>query len=140
MKKIPWLSLTILLVAYMTVGWVLSASPWYIFLLAIALILLLAEILAAPFSNVRKALVYSFSTDTRGFILIISIAFFATVLAIWIHIVAHTLVLLAAGLLARLDMLTARFTDWQAFWVLSFVSLAGFGLGWAAHYLSAIGL
>lgn len=124
----------------MTVGWVLSASPWYILLLAIALILLLAEILAAPFSNVRKSLVYSFSTDTRGFILIIAIAFFATVLAIWIHLVVHTLVLLAAALLARLDMLTGRFTDWQAFWVLSFVSLAGFGLGWAAHYLAAIGL
>ena len=135
MKKIPWLSLALLMVTYTTLGWVLAASPWYTLLLTLALILLLAEILAYPFSNVRKGLVYSISTDTRAFILAISMAFFTALLVIWIHIVVHALVVIAAGLLARLDLLTAGFSDWQTFRILSVFSLAGFGLGWAAHYL-----
>ena len=122
------------MLTYTTLGWVLSSLPWYTLLLTVALILLLAEILASPFSNVRKGLIYSLSTDTRAFILAISMAFFTALLVIWIHIVVHALVVIAAGLLARLDLLTAGFRDSQAFWILSVFSFAGFGLGWAAHY------
>ncbi len=152
MKKIPWFSLGLLLLTYATVGWVASAIElargmctlsmgewrffdWVAFVAGSALALLLAEILAAPFSNVRKGLVYSFSTDTRAFILVISLAFFAAVLVIWVHVVAHALVAISSGILARLDLLSAGINNWRAFWILSTFSLSGFTLGWVAHTL-----
>lgn len=103
--------------------------------LAIAFILLLSEILASPLSNIRKGLIYSISTDTRAFILIITVAFFTALLVIWIHVVIYALLIVSAGLLARLDMLIAGFKGWQAFGIIAFVSLLGFGLGAIAHYL-----
>lgn len=153
MKKIPWFSLALLLVTYSTVGWVLYAISgnsqcyipvasveyscrWLVFLLTVSLILLAAEVFAYPFSNIRKALIYSIGTDTRAFILAIFLAFLAVVLAMWIHLIVHALVLFCAGLLARLDMLKYGFKDWQTFWILTLVSLAGFGIGWGGHHLA----
>lgn len=112
---------------------------WAALLVGAALTLLLAETLAAPFSSIRRGLVYSLSTDTRAFILIISLAFLAAVLVIWIHVVSHALVVIAAGILARLDLLNAGINNWRAFWILAAFSLLGFGLGWGAHTL-ALGL
>ena len=155
MKKLPSFSLALLLITYSTLGWVLSRftlasnlcgkniylgsllikfdCQWLSLLLGLAFILLISEILASPLSNIRKGLVYSFSTDIRAFILVIVTAFFASILVIWIHVVAHALVLITAGLLVRLDMLTAGINDWQAFWILSTVSIAGLVIGWALH-------
>ena len=156
-KKFPWLSLVLLLVAYSTLGWVISGIRWhssscaiplqlpflklechqlFALALAMAVILLLSEILASPLSNIRKGLIYSISTDTRAFILIISVAFLTSVLVLWIHVAIHALLIVSAGLLARLDMLVAGFKGWQAFGIIAVVSLLGFGLGASAHYLT----
>jgi hypothetical protein len=97
-----------------------------------ALILLLAETLAAPLSNLRKILSLTFQSDTRAFIALICLAFFISVLIIWINFVAYMVLLVASALRARLDMAMIGFRDWQAFFTLAAVSLSGFLLGWIA--------
>lgn len=135
-KKFPWLSLTLLLVSYSTLGWVLAEakSSLYTLLLAVALVLLFTEILAAPASNSRKFINRWLSSDSKAFVLILALAFFAGAIVVWIDIVAHIFVLMSAGLLARLDLHTTGLGQWQAFWILAALSLAGFTVGWVAHY------
>jgi hypothetical protein len=94
-KKLPKQSLFLLLVTYTTLGWILSASksPWYIVLLAAALVLLLAETLAAPFSNIRKTILRTLSSDINAFIIVLVLSFLAAAIVIWIDIVTRVLVL-----------------------------------------------
>lgn len=134
-KKLPKQSLLLLLLTYSTLGWILSASksPWYIVLLAAALVLLLAETLAAPFSNIRKIVVRTLSSDINAFIIVLGLSFLAAGIVIWIDIVTRVLVLVSAGLLARLDLYRAGLGQWQAFWILTVLSLTGFALGWTVH-------
>lgn len=157
-KKFPWLSLSLLLVAYSTFGWVLYQITsdwglclrnlgrlyirfncgWWTFVLAIVFILLLAETLAAPFSNLRKFIVFSLRSDTRAFLALIITTFLLSAIVAWIHVVAQICILITSALLVRLDMMTAGFGEWRAFFTISGVALAGFGLGLLAHkmYLS----
>ncbi|MGA9382661.1 MAG: hypothetical protein WBV73_28200 [Phormidium sp.] len=105
---------------------------WWVLILIGALILLLAETLAAPLSNLRNFISMAFQSDTRAFIALISLAFFTALLIIWIHFIAYMVLLVATALRARLDMVIIGLKDWQAFFTLSAVSLSGFLLGWIA--------
>ncbi|XWK86150.1 MAG: hypothetical protein U7127_18230 [Phormidium sp.] len=151
-RSSPLLSLLLLFVTYMILGWVLYTNTirwgicngelfgltisfkckWWVLILAGALILLLAETLAAPLSNLRKILSLTFQSDTRAFIALISLAFLTSILIIWINFVAYMVLLVASALRARLDMAMIGFRDWQAFFTLAAVSLSGFLLGWIA--------
>ena len=149
-KSYPLLSLLLLFISYMIVGWVLYTNTvrwglcngelfglafyfkckWWVLILTGALILLLAETLAAPLSNLRKMLSLTFQSDTRAFIALITLAFLTSILIIWINFIAYILLLVASALRARLDMAIIGFRDWQAFFTLAIVSLSGFLLGW----------
>lgn len=151
-KTSPVLSLLLLFFTYMILGWALYTNTirwglcngelfgvtfsfkckWWVLILTGALILLLAETLAAPLSNLRKILSLTFQSDTRAFIALICLAFFISVLIIWINFVAYMVLLVASALRARLDMAMIGFRDWQAFFTLAAVSLSGFLLGWIA--------
>lgn len=151
-RSSPLLSLLLLFITYAILGWVLYTNTigwglcsaelfgltfffkckWWVMILAVALILLLAETLAAPLSNMRKFISQAFQSDTRAFITLISLAFFTALLIIWIHFVAYILLLVATALRARLDMLIIGFKDWQAFFTLAAISLSGFIIGWIA--------
>jgi hypothetical protein len=135
LKKLPKLSLMLLLVTYTALGWILSASksPWYTLLLAAALVLLLAETLAAPFSNIRKIILRTLSSDINAFVIVLVVSFLAAAIVIWIDIVIRFLVLVSAGLLARLDLYRAGLGQWQAFWILTVICLIGFALGWTGQ-------
>jgi hypothetical protein len=135
LTQLPQFSLALLLATYIALGWILADSklPWYIVLLAAALVLLLTETLAAPFSNIRNIVIRSFSSDGKAFAIVMLVSFCAAALVIWIDIVARVMVLIAAGLLARLDLRRTRLGQWQTFWILTVLSLMGFGLGWAMH-------
>lgn len=147
LKKLPWFSLVLLLVTYSILGWRSSSvhgfwviwlgvpSSWVILLLVVAGALLIAVSLTSALPIVTDIIGFTLKSDTRAF-LVVSIGAFLTVLIIcWLPVFAHILIVVSANSLARLDLQTARFTQWQAFWILSIVSLAGLGLGWVAHSL-----
>ncbi|MFB2892446.1 hypothetical protein ACE1CI_05830 [Aerosakkonemataceae cyanobacterium BLCC-F50] len=155
-RSSPLLSLFLLFVTYMILGWVLHTNTagwglcngqlfgltfffkckWWVLILTGALILLLAETLAAPLSNLRKILSLTFQSDTRAFLALITLAFLTSILIIWVNFVAYIVLLVASALRARLDMAMIGLKDWQAFFILSAVSLSGFLLGWIARNIA----
>ena len=136
LKKFPWLSLTFLVAAYCTFGWFLYPphSSGFDWLFAVAFALIVAGLLTAPERSLRSRF-FTWSVSSVGrFILVVFGAFLTAVVLYMVHVFIHILVTVAACMLARLDLQTAGFQQWQAFWVLSFFSLIGLGLGWTINY------
>lgn len=137
-KKLPWVSLLLLLISYTICGWLLFAvayKHWVVWLAAGAMALLIAGALTSALPLVKDIVGFTLKSDSRAFF-IVTIAAFLTVLVVtWFNAFAHALILMSAESLARLELQTSRFNQWQAFGILSLVSLAGLGLGGIAHPL-----
>jgi len=135
-KKLPWLPLAFLVAAYCTFGWFLYAphDPGLNLFFAAVFALTVAGLLTAPERSLRSRLfAWSFSSVGR-FVVVLCLASLAAVIFYMANVFIHILVAIAACMLVRLDMQTAGFEQWQAFWVLSMVSLISLGSGWALHY------
>lgn len=134
LKKIPWLSLALLLVTYSTLGWLLSAfhNPWFVWVIIVVGVLLLAAALSSPREKFkdRSSL---FKSNTKTFFFVVMAAFLSVILLSRLHIFVHALVIISAATLFRLDAQAARLSNKQVFWILVIVSLAGLGLGLAAQ-------
>jgi len=143
LKKLPWVSLALLLVTYITLGWILSAvnDPLPVWVIVVGAVLLLAMALSSPWSKIRDGFARIFKSDTRAFLIAVVAAFLLVVIITWLYIFAHVLVVMSVGTLVRLDTQTARWSNRQTFWFLAIVPLVGLGLGAIAqsltqHYLS----
>lgn len=137
MKKKSWVSLTLLFVTYFTFGWQLSefdVSPHLTWFLAIASILVLDIVLSFPMRNTKALIKGWFSSDIGAFLAISVGAFVAVVVFAWLHLFATCLLLISAGVLARLDIQISGWKDWRAFVVLTTISLGGVGLGGAIEF------
>lgn len=135
-KKVPWLSLLLLLATYFNFGWVLSASAagWWIWLLIIVYSLGIAEALAAPRSMIRYVFRRLMSSDTKAFISAIVASFLGVVILSYFDISAHALLLIAVAALLRLDLQVSTLSEINTFITLSIFSLAGLGLGGAVNW------
>ncbi|MBW4543245.1 MAG: hypothetical protein KME25_02175 [Symplocastrum torsivum CPER-KK1] len=156
-KKLPWVSLLLLLFTYGVFGWLLSTdaerlanvdarkltsttltlgnTAWLLWLMGAIYSFLIAFALAAPLTLIRNFYTGWLQSDTRAFFSVIFGAFFAVIILSWLEVVVRILVLLAAGALVRLDLQTADYGEWQAFGIISAVSLGGFSLGVIMHQL-----
>ncbi len=138
LRRIPFLSLTILWLLYGVLGWLLAAATtqWQIWALSACGIVLLALAFTAPSSLVRTAFASMLQSDARAFLTVVILAFAAVIALTWLRHFARLVVLIAAGSLARLELQAAEYGEWQAFSLLSVASLGGFGLGlWLHRYL-----
>ena len=135
LKEFPWVSLTILLVTYSTLGWLLSAfhDPVSVWVVIVTGILMLAAVLSSPWSKIRDYFTRLFKSDTRAFLFAVIVALSSVAIITWLHVFAHALVVISAGILVRLDAQTFGLSERQAFWLLAIVSLLGLGLGGAAQ-------
>ena len=138
-KKIPWLSLSLLLLVDINLGWVLyqSAALWWVWLVTISCILLVAEVLASPWALIRTFTNRWLQSDARAFLTIILSAFCAVLILAWFHIAAHLLLLIVAASIARLDLQEADLKDVEAFFILAILSLSGLSIGWIMYRLYA---
>ncbi len=137
-KRLPWVSLLLLLVTYMSLGWLLSTvpnAPWAIWLAAVAFAFVLTGALTSALPLVKDLVGFTLKSDTRAFVSVTIAAFLTVFVITWFSAFAQALVLMSAKSLARLELQTSRFSQWQAFGILLIVSLAGLGLGGAAHTL-----
>lgn len=136
LKEFPWVSLTLLLVTYSTLGWLLSAfhDPVSVWVIIVTGTLLLATVLSSPWSKLRAHFTHLFKSDTRAFLFAVIVALSSVVIITWLHIFAHALVVISAGILVRLDAQTFGLSEKQAFLLLVIVSLLGLGLGGVAQY------
>lgn len=130
MKSIPLLSLTLLLISYGIFGWSLANTQvsLLLYLLVIASIFLLDAILTFSFLNF-KAIVPWFNSEVYTFISAIATAFLFVVIIRWINIFIHSLVLILAGILVKLDTKIYGLNRWQSFGILLIISYVGLGLG-----------
>jgi hypothetical protein len=137
LKKFPWVSLALLLVAYTALGWLLSDfhNPLVVWVIIVTGVLLLAAALSSPWSKIRDGLARFFKSDTRAFLFAVASAFLSVVFFTWFHLFAHALVVISAGTLVRLDAQTTGLSERQVFWLLAIVSLIGLGLGGVAQRL-----
>lgn len=135
-KKLPWASLALVIFTYGVFGWLYAPriSREYLqwetdVVWKTALVLLISLALTVGVMILRNYIDTLLKSDLSAFITIVVISFVAVIILRWIEISIRILVLVAAGALARLDLQTAGFSQLQAFLMLTFASLAGFGLG-----------
>lgn len=132
-----WLSFTLFVITYINLGWVLSeaeASRW-MWVFGIGITIILAEALASPWSVVRGITVRWLKSDIRGFLTALAGAFIAVIFLTWLGISSHILLLVAAGLLLRLDAQIVGLSDIQALFLMLGTAAASLGVGWLAHFV-----
>ena len=136
LKKLPWVSIALLLVTYSTLGWLLTAfhDPLFVWGIIVVGVLLLAATLSSPWSKIRDEFTWLFKSDTRALFVAVATAFLTVAIISWLHIFAHALVVISANTLVRLDAQTAGLSERHIFWILAIISLAGLALGGVAQY------
>lgn len=136
-KKLPWLSLALLLAAYTTLSWLLYRSnvTWQLWAIVLGLALTQAFLLTTFSRGVQRFFGNWLRSDLGYFSVVLLLAMLGVFFLAWFHFFGHLLVLLAAEILARLDLRRAGYTRIQALTILVLVSLMGLGVGGTAHYL-----
>lgn len=134
-KRLPWTSLVLVLFSYSTLGWALSETqaPWYVWLTCIVAVLLLVGSLTVPWSAISKYSSLLVQSNLRSFAVTTLAAFLFFLMLAWFRIFLDTLLIICAGILARIDFQTAGFKQVQVFLITSISCLAGLGLGKALH-------
>ncbi|NES22104.1 MAG: hypothetical protein F6K41_25065 [Symploca sp. SIO3E6] len=103
--------------------------PWWLLLKGIVYMVLISLVLTAPFQLIKTCYDRWLQSDFRAFISVIVGSFLLVIILGSLDVFVRILVLIAASALARLDLQTASYGEWQAFWLLSMVSLIGYSLG-----------
>ena len=139
LKRLPFVSLVLLLLTYTTLGWVISKTyapaPWFIWLLAVIAILVLLAGLTISWRTLTDYSFVLFKSNLKSFSITVLAAFLFFLMIAQFRVFLDTLVIIAAAVLGKIDFQTAGFTDGQAFCFLSIFSLTGLALGALIHKL-----
>lgn len=132
MKTPPWLSAFLLLLSYTAFGGFLHhrGSSELTWLLALLLTAVEASVFSIAWKSARDLLLMGFYSDVGYAAMALIGASLAVVILAWIQISAYFLVMAAAGLLMRVDLLTRSISNLQSFFIIWLISLAGLGLTW----------
>ncbi|MDZ7961956.1 MAG: hypothetical protein RMY34_29460 [Aulosira sp. DedQUE10] len=137
LQRVPWVSLTLLLLSYSTLGWVISETkaPLFVWGVTVVGILIFVGSLTVPWTRMTQASSILFKSNTRTFFFAVLAAFLFFVMLAWFRMFLDTLLIIAAAILARIDFQAAGFKEGQAFCLTSILSLAGVALGAAMQIL-----
>lgn len=137
LTNLPFFSLFLLLVTYAVLGWQVAQpnttrADW----LAVGgIILLIALTLVSPVAQIRRFFGVWLQSNATAFLSIVIFAFAAVMILTHLDIFARWLILLAPGLLVRLDLQVAGYRDWPAFGIIASVCLGGYSGGLIARQL-----
>lgn len=133
----PWLSPLLLLLSNLAFGLFLHSHgiSKVVWVGAIAYILLECSILSICWESFRDFVLLGFKSDFGYTITAFAAASLVVVLAVWANISSYFLVMLASGLLLRMDLFTRRIGTQLTFAVLVITSAAGIGLSWLSILL-----
>lgn len=140
-KKLPWASLEMMILTYGVFGWLMSAStisPWLPLLGAFYLMVVITILTLLSLRNLQTQLDSWFQSKLRSLITLILGAFAMAVIVSWLEIFIRTLVLLAAALLVRIDLIAQGFSRGHIFLVLSITALGSYGMAVFIHGQLAI--
>lgn len=154
LKKISWLSTTLVLVTYATYGWLYAR--WAVVLiehgnlfswvlekdliasllygLGIFWVLIISIAFTAPIALMTVSLNSWLKSEARAFLSIFIGALAFALIVQWLEIFAEFFILLAAGILVKLDLQTAGYSRSRATLILVILCLLGFGSGVLAFY------
>lgn len=133
MRKLPWLSLCLLFIAYTSFSWFVARTTvsWLTWSLAITFTLLQALLLTTLFARLRLFARRWLQSDLGYFCLVLIAAISVTFALVWFRAFGYCLVVLAAEILARLDLQNMGCNRVQSLIVLTLVSFTGLVVGWS---------
>jgi len=131
LKKIPWFSLTLVLLSYSTLGWVIfeEKAHWYIWLITVVTILLSLICVTNPWLKLNEYSSILFKSNSRTFGVTVLAAFLFFLMIAWFRVFLDTLLILCATILAKIDFQAVGLKPSLAFGCISFCSLLGLVLG-----------
>lgn len=143
LRKLPWASLSMLVLTYSAFGWLMSAaldSPWLpVFGAACTVIVMLAFTL--PLKEVQKWLDLWFKSKLRSMATMLLGVFSVVIVISALEISVRVLVIVAASLLARIDLVSQGISKGKIFLILSFLAFSSYILGVVVHeYLVMLGI
>lgn len=134
-KRLPWLSLALVLLTYAILGWVISKAslpPFGWVIVAIAILLLLFG-LTTPWRRIANYSTNFLKSNTRSFGAAVLAAFLFFLMIAWFRLFLDSLLIIAATILARIDFQRTGFNEGQTFCILSILSLVAVALGAVAQ-------
>lgn len=139
-RRLPKLSLTLLVIAYINLGKFLSTlpSPLISWSIAITSIFFLAWLSTLSWSGESGLVTRGLRSDAATFTIITVSSALISVVLLWWHFFTYVLLILAAEILARIDLQAVYYKPAKAFWILLITSCLGLGFGWAIHFLMPI--
>ncbi|BAY81200.1 hypothetical protein NIES267_06750 [Calothrix parasitica NIES-267] len=130
-KKLPWISLTLVLVTYSVFGWILSQEklPTFAWLLIVISILILIAAITTPWSKAVKYVRFLFNTKLKSFGFAVLGAFLFFLIFAEFRIFLDIMLITSTTILVRLDFQAAGLKETQAFLLTSLFSISGLMLG-----------
>ncbi len=130
-KRLPWISLILVLVTYSVFGWILSQKnpSTFVWVLIIISLLFLVAGLTIPWSKTVKYLNILFNTKLKSFLLAVFGAFLFFLVFAEFRIFLDMMLIISATILVRLDFQIAGLREIQAFCFTYVFSIAGLMLG-----------
>ncbi|MEH2234871.1 hypothetical protein [Nostoc sp.] len=131
LKRVPWVSLALVLLSYSTLGWVISETraPLFVWLVTVVAILLLIVTLTAPWPKMTYYFSILLKSNTRSFGVAVLAAFSFFIMIAWFGVFLDTLLIISATILVRIDFQRAGLREGLAFSTASIFSLTGLALG-----------
>ncbi|MEH2244654.1 hypothetical protein [Nostoc sp.] len=131
LKRVPWMSLALVLLCYSALGWVISEThaPLFVWLVTVVAILLLIVTLTAPWSKMTYSYSALLKSNTRTFGVAVLAAFLFFIMIAWFGVFLDTLLIISATILVRIDFQRAGLREGLAFLTTSIFSLGGLALG-----------
>ncbi|MFS0514581.1 hypothetical protein ACEYW6_07640 [Nostoc sp. UIC 10607] len=131
LKRVPWVSLALVLLSYSTLGWVISETraPLFVWLVTVVAILILIVTLTTPWPKMTYYFSILLKSNTRSFGVAVLAAFLFFIMIAWFRIFLDTLLIISATILVRIDFQIAGLREGLAFWTASIFSLTGLALG-----------
>jgi hypothetical protein len=131
LRRVPWVSLALVLLSYSTLGWVISETrvPLFVWVATVVAILILIVTLTAPWPKMTYYYSILLQSNTRSFGVAILAAFLFFIMIAWFRVFLDTLLIISATILVRIDFQRAGLKERLAFCATSIFSLGGLALG-----------
>lgn len=136
-KKLPYGSLSLVLLTYSVFGWILSQEklPDYAWLLIVISLIILVAGITTPWSKTVKYVRVLFNTKLKSFGFAVLGAFLFFLIFAEFRIFLDIMLIISATVLVRLDFQTAGIKETQAFFLTSLFSVTGLMLGFLLNLL-----
>jgi len=141
LRKLSWVSIGMMVLTYGVFGWLMSASlvsPWLPWLGACYITIVITGLTLVPLRNWRTKIDYWLQSKLRSLISLIGGAFSMVIIFSWLDLSIRILVLIAAALLVRIDLVSQGLSKKQSFYFLGIFAWGSYGLGVLIHEQLAI--